>query len=135
MNLTKRRLKTVEPVGFDYQVKPYVDADPIKSLDYTDEEWDADILKNKHLILTCFPDIGLTVEDIYYTKRKYQKKDGVKCSVHYTVDKVRISYSNCMRTFAKIIRLFLHLDRIFLHIHQALLIRSSFFLESLNPNL
>jgi hypothetical protein len=93
----------VEPVGFDYQVKPYVDADPIKSLDYTDEEWDADILKNKHLILTCFPDTDLTVEDIYCTKRKYQKKDGVKCSVHYTVDKVRISYSNCMRTFEKII--------------------------------
>jgi len=93
----------VEPVGFDYQVKPYVDADPIKSLDYTDEEWDADILKNKHHILNCFPDIGLTIDDIYCTKRKYEKKDGVKCSVHYTVDKVRISYSNCMRTFAKII--------------------------------
>jgi P4 family phage/plasmid primase-like protien len=94
----------VESVNGGRQVKPYVDCDPVMPFDYTDEDWEADILKTKLLILTCFAEI--TLADIRCIKRKYQvkdeKKDGVKCSVHYIVDKIRMSAGNMLDMFKKL---------------------------------
>jgi hypothetical protein len=87
----------VESVGADRQVKPYIDADPKKPLDYTDEDWEIDILNNKLSILECFPEIS--IEDIRCIKRKYEVKDGVKYSVHYIVDKIRMSACNMLSMF------------------------------------
>ncbi len=96
----------VESVNGGRQVKPYLDCDPVMDLDYTDAEWEADILKNKQLILTCFAEAGITIADIHAIKRKYQvkddKKDGVKRSVHYIVDKVRMSACNMLGMFEKL---------------------------------
>jgi P4 family phage/plasmid primase-like protien len=87
----------VESVGGDRQVKPYIDTDPVMSLDYTDEDWEIDILNNKLSILECFPEIS--IEDIRCIKRKYEVKDGVKYSVHYIVDKIRMSACNMPSMF------------------------------------
>ena len=92
----------VESVNGGRQVKPYLDCDPVMPLDYTDAEWEADILKNKQLILTCFVEAGINIADINIIKRKYQSKDGVKCSVHYIVDKVRMSACNMLDMFEKL---------------------------------
>lgn len=86
-----------ESVNGGRQCKPYIDADPVMPLDYTEADWNADIIKNKLMILLKFPDIGLTFDDIYHIKRKYQVDGGIKCSVHYIVDKIRMSATN-MRT-------------------------------------
>ena len=91
-----------ESVNGGRQVKPYLDCDPVMSLDYTDAEWEADILKNKQLILTCFVEAGINIADINIIKRKYQSKDGVKHSVHYVVDKVRMSACNMLDMFEKL---------------------------------
>ena len=87
----------VESVGADRQVKPYIDTDPVMSVDYTDEDWDMDILNNKLSILECFPEI--TIEDIRCIKRKYEVEDGVKYSVHYIIDKIRMSACNMPSMF------------------------------------
>lgn len=105
LDFIKRFGVPVESVNGGSQVKPYVDCDPVMPFDYTDEDWEADILKTKQLILTCFPEI--TLADIRCIKRKYQvkdeKKDGVKCSVHYIVDKIRMSSGvNMLDMFKKI---------------------------------
>lgn len=92
----------VESVDHGRQVKPYVDADPVKPLDYTDDDWNADIVKNKEVILAKFPGTGLTIDDIYIIKRKYQVDGGIKCSVHYTVDKIRMSSCNMLTLFKNI---------------------------------
>lgn len=89
----------VESVDNGRQVKPYVDADPVKSLDYSDDDWNADILLNKQAILAKFAGTGLTIADIYAIKRKYQVDGGIKCSVHYTVDKIRMSSCNMLTLF------------------------------------
>ena len=93
-----------ESVNGGKQVKPYIDCDPVKPLDYTDEDWEADILKNKLIILECFPEI--TLADIRCIKRKYQVKDdekeGVKYSVHYIIDKIRMSACNMLDMFASL---------------------------------
>lgn len=91
-----------ESVNGGRQVKPYLDCDPVMPLNYTDADWEADILKNKQLILTCFVEAGITIADINIIKRKYQSKDGVKHSVHYAVDKVRMSASNMLGMFEKL---------------------------------
>ena len=91
-----------ESVNGGRQVKPYLDCDPVMPLDYTDADWDADILKNKQLILTCFVDAGINIADINIIKRKYQSKNGIKCSVHYVVDKVRMSACNMLGMFKKL---------------------------------
>ena len=91
-----------ESVNGGRQVKPYLDCDPVMSLDYTDAEWEADILKNKQLILTCFVEAGINIADINIIKRKYQSKDGIKHSVHYAVDKVRMSACNMLDMFEKL---------------------------------
>jgi hypothetical protein len=93
----KRFPVPVESVNGGRQVKPYIDCDPIKSFEYTEEEWNVDILKNKQKILGCFPEI--TIEDIRCIKRKYNIKDGVKHSVHYIIDKVRMSATNMRDMF------------------------------------
>ena len=92
----------VESVDHGRQVKPYVDADPVKTLDYTDADWDADILKNKQTILEKFSGANITINDIYIIKRKYQVDGGIKCSVHYTVDKIRMSSRNMLTLFKNI---------------------------------
>jgi len=92
----------VESVNGGRQVKPYLDCDPVMPLDYTDADWEADILKNKQLILTCFVEAGINIADINIIKRKYQSKNGVKCSVHYIVDKVRMSACNMLGMFEKL---------------------------------
>ena len=96
----------VESVNGGRQVKPYLDCDPVMPLDYTDADWEADILKNKQLILACFVEAGITIANIHSIKRKYQvkddNKDGVKCSVHYAVDKVRMSACNMLGMFEKL---------------------------------
>ena len=92
----------VESVNGGRQVKPYLDCDPVMPLDYTDADWEADILKNKQLILTCFVEVGINIADINIIKRKYQSKNGVKCSVHYIVDKVRMSACNMLGMFEKL---------------------------------
>ena len=89
----------VESVDDGRQVKPYVDADPVKPLDYTDDDWNADILLNKQAILAKFAGTGLTIADIYAIKRKYQVDGGIKCSVHYIVDKIRMSSCNMLTLF------------------------------------
>ncbi len=38
-----------ESVNGGRQVKPYLDCDPVMPLNYTDADWEADILKNKQL--------------------------------------------------------------------------------------
>ena len=86
-----------ESVNGGRQCKPYIDADPVKSLDYTEADWNADILLNKQTILAKFAGTALTIADIYAIKRKYQVDGGIKCSVHYIVDKIRMSACN-MRT-------------------------------------
>ena len=91
-----------ESVNGGRQVKPYLDCDPVMPLNYTDADWEADILKNKQLILTCFVEAGITIADINIIKRKYQSKDGYKHSVHYAVDKVRMSASNMLGMFEKL---------------------------------
>ena len=60
----------VESVNGGRQVKPYLDCDPVMPLDYTDADWEADILKNKQLILTCFVEVGINIADINIIKRK-----------------------------------------------------------------
>ena len=92
----------VESVNGGRQVKPYLDCDPVMPLDYTDADWEADILKNKKLIRSCFTEANITIADIYIIKRKYQVKDGIKCSVHYAVDKVRMSACNMLGLFEKL---------------------------------
>ena len=96
----------VESVNGGRQVKPYLDCDPVMPLDYTDADWEADILKNKQLILGCFAEARITIADIHTIKRKYQvkddKKDGIKRSVHYVVDKVRMSACNMLGLFEKL---------------------------------
>ena len=96
----------VESVNGGRQVKPYLDCDPVLPLDYTDADWEADILITKQIILTCFLDAGITLADIYHIKRKYQvkddKKEGVKYSVHYCVDKIRMSACNMLDMFKKL---------------------------------
>ena len=89
-----------ESVNGGRQVKPYIDCDPVKPLDYTDEDWKADILKNKLIILECFPEI--TLADIRCIKRQYKVDDGIKCSVHYIVDKIRMSACNMLDMFASL---------------------------------
>ena len=91
-----------ESVNGGRQVKPYLDCDPVMPLNYTDADWEADILKNKQLILTCFVEAGITIADIHAIKRKYKSKDGYKHSVHYAVDKVRMSASNMLGMFEKL---------------------------------
>ena len=95
-----------ESVNGGRQVKPYVDCDPVMPHNYTDADWEADILITKQLILTCFADAGITLADIHAIKRKYQVKDdnseGVKYSVHYIVDKVRMSACNMLGMFKKL---------------------------------
>ncbi len=91
-----------ESVNGGRQVKPYLDCDPVMHLNYTDDDWEADILKNKQLILTCFVEAGITIADIHAIKRKYKSKDGYKHSVHYAVDKVRMSASNMLGMFEKL---------------------------------
>lgn len=87
-----------ESVNGGRQCKPYIDADPVKSsLHYTETDWNADILLNKQTILAKFAGTDLTIADIYAIKRKYQVDGGIKCSVHYIVDKIRMSACN-MRT-------------------------------------
>jgi P4 family phage/plasmid primase-like protien len=92
----------VESVNGGRQVKPYLDCDPVMPLDYTDADWEADILITKQLILTCFADAGITLADIYANKREYDSKDGIKRSVHYVVDKVRMSACNMLGMFKKL---------------------------------
>lgn len=92
----------VESVNGGRQVKPYIDADPVKTLDYTDADWDADILKNKQTILEKFSGANITINDIYAIKRKYQVDGGIKCSVHYSVDKIRMSACNMCTLFENI---------------------------------
>jgi len=91
-----------ESVNRGQQVKPYLDCDPVMPLGYTDEDWDKDILKNKKLILGCFAEADITIADIYAIKRKYQISNGIKCSVHYVVDKIRMSACNMLGIFEKI---------------------------------
>jgi hypothetical protein len=104
LDFIKRFGVPCESVNGGKQVKPYIDCDPVKPLDYTDEDWEADILKNKLIILNCFPEI--TLADIRCIKRKYQVKDdekeGVKYSVHYIIDKIRISACNMLDMFASL---------------------------------
>jgi hypothetical protein len=104
VDFIKRFDVPVESVNGGRQVKPYLDCDPVMPFDYTDADWEADILKNKLLILTCFAEI--TLADIRCIKRKYQvkdkKKDGIKCSVHYIVDKIRMSAGNMLDMFASL---------------------------------
>lgn len=98
----KRFSVPVESVNGGRQVKPYIDADPVKTLDYTDADWDADILKNKQTILEKFSGANITINDIYAIKRKYQVDGGIKCSVHYSVDKIRMSACNMCTLFENI---------------------------------
>jgi len=91
-----------ESVNGGRQVKPYLDCDPVMSPDYTDDDWDKKILKDKQLIHSAFPDAGITIADIYAIKRKYQSNNGIKFSVHYTVDKVRMSACNMLGLFEKL---------------------------------
>jgi P4 family phage/plasmid primase-like protien len=100
LDFIKRFGVPCESVNGGKQVKPYIDCDPEKPLDYTDADWEADILKNKLIILNCFPEI--TLADIRCIKRKYQVKDGVKYSVHYIIDKIRISACNMLDMFASL---------------------------------
>lgn len=92
-----------ESVNGGRQCKPYIDADPIKSLlNYTEADWNADILLNKQTILAKFAGTALTIADIYAIKRKYQVDGGIKCSVHYIVDKIRMSACNMRTLFENI---------------------------------
>jgi len=92
----------VESVNGGRQVKPYLDTDPVMPLDYTDDDWEADIFTTKQVILTCFLEAGITLADIHAIKRKYKVKDGIKRSVHYVVDKVRMSACNMLGMFEKL---------------------------------
>ena len=92
-----------ESVNGGRQCKPYIDADPVKSsLNYTEADWNADILLNKQTILAKFVGTALTIADIYAIKRKYQVDGGIKCSVHYIVDKIRMSACNMRTLFENI---------------------------------
>lgn len=92
-----------ESVNGGRQCKPYIDADPVKSsLNYTEADWNADILLNKQTILAKFAGTDLTIADIYAIKRKYQVDGGIKCSVHYIVDKIRMSACNMLTLFKDI---------------------------------
>ena len=92
----------VESVNGGRQVKPYLDCDPVMPLDYTDDDWEADIFTTKQVILTCFLEAGITLADIHAIKRKYKVKDGIKRSVHYVVDKIRMSACNMLGMFEKL---------------------------------
>jgi len=92
-NELKKLQVPAELVRGDYQVKPYFDEDFVGDFDVN---FDERIKESKKVLSTLFPD-----KNIYVIKRTYQIDGGVKYSAHYTVDEIRISYTNVLDLLEK----------------------------------
>ena len=92
-NEIKKLQVPAELVRGDYQVKPYFDEDFVGD---STVDFDERITESKKVISTLFPD-----KNIYHIKRTYKVDDGIKYSVHYTVDEVRMHYTNILDLLEK----------------------------------
>ena len=92
-NELKKLQVPAELVRGNYQVKPYFDEDFVGDFDVN---FDERIKESKKVLSTLFPD-----KNIYVIKRTYQIDGGVKYSAHYTVDEVRMHYTNILDLLEK----------------------------------